>query len=153
VPSTIRCLDCRKSWPTERSLRTHQGRVHGRATGLRGQPKGSRGKRCECHCGSVHEALPRILGFRKVPLLGPHGYRGIVDPESGQPIEIFDATRSIDPSIYGLREAPLSGSMTIYDGTRFVEVGTFQREFPDSDRPGVRCSCPKCGHFHLRGSQ
>jgi uncharacterized Zn-binding protein involved in type VI secretion len=72
-------------------------------------------------------------------------------PETGAPIEIFDATRSINPDAYTLRSRPLSGSFTKAHGNRLVEVGTFQTNFPAITRRGVRCVCPHCNHLHIYG--
>ena len=73
-----------------------------------------------------------------------------LDPETGASIEIFDASRSIEPLAYGLRSFALSGSFTKVVGDRIVEVGTFQKDFPPIERPGVRCICMHCNHMHIR---
>lgn len=87
-----------------------------------------------------------------MPLLGPDGKAGVTNPETGERIEIFTAMRSIDPQAYGILEPPLSSSITWFDGTRSIVVGRFQSEIPDPERPGIRCVCPRCGHFHIRRS-
>ena len=145
------CPDDGKQFSSEAGLRTHQGKVHGTVLGSDPtRKKGPRRMRCTCLCGFVHRPLHQILGYRKVPMLDRFTGDVFLDPETGAPIEIFDASRSIEPLAYGLRSFALSGSFTKVVGDRIVEVGTFQKDFPPIERPGVRCICMHCNHMHIR---